>query len=322
MRKPNRRPLIEYLSAAIILIGGVVVLSACGGQEQGQGENSQQSAASVDWDAVGQTMGKELEDKGEGVQGVEFPRSDLTVTSEGVTLDPGMELAAEANFKDTGDGKALMIGEATLTEDELQPVIDKLQEGGIEETALHKHLLDESPRLWWLHYRGSGDPVQIAQTLRSALEATGTPLSESSEEESKSLDLDTTQLDQIIGQKGETEGGAYQFRIPRAETVLDTQAGTTLPAEMEGGSLLMFQPTGGGTAAINGDFAMTENEINPVIQTLRENGIEALPLHSHLLYEEPTLYYMHFWANDDAAKLARGLRAALDKTNSTAESGG
>src|SRR5918912_2567829 len=126
-------------------------------------------------------MGKELEDKGEGVHGVEFPRSDLTVTSEGVTLDPGMELGAEANFKDTGDGKALMIGEATLTEDELQPVIDKLQQGGIEETALHKHLLDESPRLWWLHYRGYGDPEQTARTLRSALGSTGTPLGESSE---------------------------------------------------------------------------------------------------------------------------------------------
>jgi Domain of Unknown Function (DUF1259) len=91
---------------------------------------------------------------------------------------------------------------------------------------------------------------------------------------------------------------------------------------MEGGSLLMFQPTGGGKAAINGDFAMTEKEINPVIQALRENGIEVLPLHSHLLYEEPTLYYMHFWANDDAAKLAQGLRAALDATNSTTESEG
>jgi hypothetical protein len=317
----NRQPLIRYLSAAIIVIV-VVALSACSGQEQAQDGNTEQSAASVDWDAVGQAMGKELEDKGEGVHGVEFPRSDLTVSSESVTLDPGMELGAEANFKDTGGSKALMIGEATLTEDELQSVIDKLQQGGIEETALHKHLQDESPRLWWLHYRSSGDPVQTARALRSALESTGTPLSESSEEESKNLDFDTDQLDQIIGQKGETEGGAYKFHVPRAETVIDTAAATTLSAEMEGGSLLMFQPTSGGNAAINGDFAMTQEEINPVIQTLRENGIEALPLHEHLLYEEPTLYYMHFWANDDAAKLAQGLRAALDETNSTKESEG
>jgi hypothetical protein len=300
------------LATSIVLV--FVTPSACGGQGQGQG--------SIDWDAVGQAMGKELENKGEDVYGAEFPRSDLTVTSEGVTLDPGMELGAEANFKDTGDSKALMIGEATLTEDELEPVIDKLEQGGIEETALHKHLRDESPRLWWLHYRSYGDPVQTAQTLRSALESTGTPLKESSEEESKNLDLDTNQLDQIIGQKGETEGGAYKFHVPRAETVTDTAALTTLSAEMEGGSLLMFQPMGGSKAAINGDFAMTDKEINPVIQTLRENGIEVLPLHEHLIYEEPTLYYMHFWANDDAAKLARGLRAALDKTNSTQESEG
>jgi hypothetical protein len=244
------------------------------------------------------------------------------VTSEGVTLDPDMELGAEANFKDTGGGNALMIGEATITEDELQPVVDKLQQGGIEETALHKHLQGESPRLWWLHYRGYGDPVQVARALRSALESTGTPLKESSDEESKSLDLDTNQLDQIIGQKGDTEGGVYKFHIPRAETVTDTAALTTLSVDMEGGSLLMFQPMGSGKAAINGDFAMTDKEVNPVIQALRKNGIEVLPLHEHLLYEEPTLYYMHFWANDDAAKLARGLRDALDETNSTKESEG
>jgi hypothetical protein len=126
MRKPNRQSLVGNLSAAIILIGGVVVLSACGGQERAQGGNSQQSTASVDWDAVRQTMGKELENKGEGVYGVEFPRSDLRVSSEGVKLDPGMELAAEANFKDMEDGKALALDEITLTEEELQPVIDKL----------------------------------------------------------------------------------------------------------------------------------------------------------------------------------------------------
>lgn len=303
-----------------LLVGGIVVIVLVGvGVWVGA---KQQQSSSVDWDAVGQAMGKELENKGEGVYGVEFPRSDLTVTSEGVTLDPGMELGAEANFKDVGGGKALMIGEATLTENELQPVIDKLQQAGIEETALHKHLQDESPRLWWLHYRSYGDPVQTARALRAALESTGTPLSETTEEESKNLDLDTNQLDQIIGQKGETESGAYHFRVPRAEPVIDTAAGTTLSAEMEGGSLLMFQPTGGGKAAINGDFAMTQDEVNPVIQALRENGIEALPLHEHLFYEEPTLYYMHFWANDDAAKLARGLRAALDQTNSTTESEG
>jgi hypothetical protein len=310
----RHRLLLRVLAGAIVIIV-LVGVGVWVGVRQQQG-------SSVVWDAVGQAMGKELENKGEGVYGVEFPRSDLTVTSEGVTLDPGMELGAEANFKDTGDGRALIIGEVTLTEDELQPVIDKLQQGGIQETALHKHLVDESPRLWWLHYRGSGDPVQTARTLRSALGSTSTPLSESSEEESENLDLDTNQLDQVIGQKGETEGGAYKFHVPRAETVIDTAAGTTLSGEMEGGSLLMFQPTGGGKAAINGDFAMTQDEINPVIQALRENGIEALPLHEHLIYEEPTLYYMHFWADDDAAKLARGLRAALDKTNSTTEGEG
>lgn len=308
----NRQSLLPRLLAGASLIIVLVGVGLWVG-------TAQQKSSSVDWDEVGRAMGKGLENKGEGVYGAEFHRSDLTVTSEGVTLDPDMELGAEANFKETAGGNTLMIGEATVTEDELQPVIDKLQQGGIEETALHKHLQGESPRLWWLHYRGYGDPVQVARALRSALESTSMPLS-ASEEEPKNVDLDTNQLDQIIAQKGETEGGVYKFHVPRAEPVTDTAALTTLSAEMEGGSLLMFQPLGGGKAAINGDFAMTEKEVNPVIQALRKNNIEVLPLHEHLLYEAPTLYYMHFWANDDAVKLARGLRAALDETNSATES--
>jgi len=211
----------------------------------------------------------------------------------------------------------LVMGDLVLTEDEYNPVIDRLQEGGIEQTAIHKHLLDESPAIWWTHIHGRGDPVELAQTLRAALDLSGTPLSEAGGG-SEDLGIDTWQLDDIIGHTGKTEGGVYKYNIGRAEEVT-TQDGTSLNAPMGVATAINFQPTEEGRAAINGDFVMTAEEVNPVIRALRQSGIEVVSLHNHGLDDEPRLFYMHFWANDDPATLAQGLRAALDQTNSATE---
>jgi hypothetical protein len=214
-------------------------------------------------------------------------------------------------------GKATVMGDLVLTEDEYNKVISKLQEGGIGQTAVHKHLLDESPAIWWTHIQGTGDPVSMAKAIRSALDETGTPFEESGGSESEDLGFDTSQLDQIIGHTGMTQGGVYKYSIGRADSV--TQDGVELPPPMGVSTALNFQPTSRGQAAINGDFAMTQEEVEPVIRALRDNGIEVVSLHNHMLNEEPRIFFMHFWANDDAVKLAQGLRAALDKTNSATE---
>jgi len=256
---------------------------------------------------------------GEGdVYRINLPRSDLSVTSQGVDIKPGLALGSYAAFKQTGENEALVMGDLVLTEDEYNPVIDRLQEGGIEQTAIHKHLLYESPAIWWTHIHGQGDPVELAQTIRAALDLSGTPLSESGGGSSEDLGLDTWQLDDIIGHTGKTEGGVYKYSIGRAEDVT-TQDGTSLNAPMGVATAINFQPTGEGQAAINGDFVMTAEEVNPVIRALRQNGIEVVSLHNHGLDDEPRLFYMHFWANDDAQTLAQGLRQALDQTNSATE---
>ncbi|HEV2122177.1 MAG TPA: DUF1259 domain-containing protein, partial [Chloroflexota bacterium] len=125
--------------------------------------------------------------------------------------------------------------------------------------------------------------------------------------------LDTAQIHRILGHAGKLNGTVYQVSVPRAETI--RAHGVEVPPSMGTATALNFQPTGNGRAAIAGDFVMTADEVNRVIAALRQNGISVVSLHNHMLDEEPRVFFMHFWANDDAAKLARGLRAALDQTN-------
>lgn len=309
-------------AAGLLTIVAVVVMSACGSSTSGQTQNTTTqeqttAASSTDWDAVGRAIGKDGKLMKGDVYRIDLPRSDLNVTSQGVKIKPALSLGSYTAFKDMGNGDAMVMGDLVLTEDELNNVISKLQEGGIDQTAVHKHLLQESPAIWWTHIKGTGDPVDLAKTIRSALDLTGTPFEESGSSESEDLGFDTDQLDQIIGHTGKTEGGVYKYSIGRADPV--TEDGMELPPPMGVSTALNFQPTGGGNAAINGDFAMTEDEVEPVVRALRENDIQVVSLHNHMLNEEPRIFFMHFWANNDAEKLAQGLRAALDKTNSATE---
>lgn len=322
MRMLNRRNPFATSLLIVIIALALAGLSACGsaaGQNQAQSTNAQQTSqesttSSAQWDAVGQAMGKQGKVMKGDVYRIDLPRSDLKVTSQGVQIKPALSLGSYTAFKSMGDGNAMVMGDLVLTEDEYNKVISKLQEGGIGQTAVHKHLLEESPAIWWTHIQGTGDPVTMAKSIRSALDLTGTPFTESSSSESEDMGFDTGQLDQIIGHTGQAQGGVYKYSIGRADSV--TEDGIELPPAMGVSTALNFQPTGGGKAAINGDFAMTQDEIQPVIQALRENNIQVVSLHNHMLNEQPKIFFMHFWANDDAQKLAQGLRAALDKTNS------
>jgi hypothetical protein len=131
------------------------------------------------------------------------------------------------------------------------------------------------------------------------------------------VDLDTAQLDKLIGAKGQANGGVYQFNVPRTDPIKENDMVMAPVGPMGVAIAINFQPTGGGKAAITGDFVLSSDEVNPVIKALRANGIDVTAVHSHMLDEQPRLFFLHFWASDDALKLAKGLRAALDKTAST-----
>ena len=244
---------------------------------------------------------------------VSLPRSDLKVTADGVPVKAAFALGSWLAFKKAGE-ETMVMGDLVLTGDEVNPVISKLEEGGIQVTALHHHLDNLEPDVLFMHVGGEGDAVELAQALHAGLAMSKTPLAKASAKAAaEKLPLDTAELDRIIGRQGKASGGVYHFTVARAEEV--TEAGMAIPPAMGTATAINFQPTGDEKAAITGDFVMTANEVNPVIRALQEQGIQVTALHNHMLEEEPRLFFMHFWANDDAQKLARGLRAALDQMN-------
>jgi hypothetical protein len=276
-----------------------------------------QQAGADDWKAVAQAMGKAGAMQPGDVYKISLPRSDLQVTARGVQIKPALALGSWVAFKKMG-AMTMVMGDLVLTEDEVTPVMTKLQQGGVEQTALHNHVLGESPRVMYMHISAMGDAVKIAQAIHDALALSKTPLTTSTAATAtaptQDLGIDTKQIDQIMGQTGKVNGGVYQFSIPRAEQITEG-GGMVIPPSMGVAQAINFQPTGAGKAAITGDFVLIASEVNPVIRALRDNGIEVTAVHSHMLTESPRLFFMHFWANDDAQKLARGLRAALDKVN-------
>jgi hypothetical protein len=273
-------------------------------------------AQQVDWQKVDDALGRKPAVSGD-VRRYGFPRTDLTVTLDGVTIKPALALGGWVAFKPM-HGEAMVMGDLVLLETEVNPVMFKLIEGGLEITAVHNHLLRASPATFYLHVGGHGDPAKMAAVIRDALGASKTPLATpAAAGPAPAIELDTTQLDQIIRAKGQANGGVYQFSVPRRDQVMEGGMQIAPVGPMGVATAINFQPTGGGKAAITGDFVLTGDEVNPVIAALRSDGIDVTAVHSHMLDEQPRLFFLHFWANDDALKLAKGLRAALDKTAST-----
>jgi hypothetical protein len=243
-----------------------------------------------------------------------MPRADLSVTVQGVAIRPSFALGSWVAFKQTGDQDAVAMGDLVLTERELDAVLTRLLQGGVGQTAIHKHLPQMTPAVVWTHIMARGNPVDIAGTVREALALTGTPPQPANVAPPPELALDTAQISRTLGQSGRNNGGIFSISVPRSEAV--HSMGIEVPPSMGLSTVINFQPTGGGRAAINGDFVMTAAEVNPVLATLRQHGIGIVELHHHLTDEEPRLFFLHFWAVDDAVTLAMGLRAALDQTSS------
>ena len=274
--------------------------------------NTAARSQEINWQKVDEVFGRKAAVNGD-VHRYGFPRTDLSVTLDGVAIKPTLALGGWVAFKPS-QGGVMAMGDLVLLEAEINPVMLKLIESGLEITAVHNHVLRASPATFYMHVGGHGDPVKIATAIHDALGASKTPAAMTvGAAPPPAIDLDTGQLDQIIGVKGQNNGGVYQFAVPRREPVSEGGMQLAPAGPMGVAEAIGFQPTGGGKAAITGDFVLTGDEVNPVIKALRSNGIEVTALHSHMLDEQPRLYFCHFWANDDAVKLAKGLRAALDK---------
>ncbi len=271
------------------------------------------SAAEIDWKKVDAAIGKTAAVSGD-VHRYGLPRSDLKVTLEGVAIKPALALGGWVAFEPM-HGEAMVMGDLVLLDTEITPVMTKLLNSGLDITAIHNHILRASPATFYMHVGGHGDPVEMAAAIHEALaSASKTPFDPPSATsgQAPAIDLDTARLDSIMMAKGAANGGVYQFNIPRRDP--PKEDGMTVAAAMGGANGINFQPTGDGKAAITGDFLVTGDEVNPLIRALRAGDIEVTAIHSHMLDDQPRMFFIHFWANDNAEKLAHGVRAALEKT--------
>jgi hypothetical protein len=304
------------VSIAILALAATGDVASASFSNDGETEKRQVAAGvdSVDWKAVEAAMGRASVSQPGDVHRFNMPRSDLAVTLDAVRLKPAFALGSWVAFKAVSDG-AIAMGDLVLRDNEVAPVMSRLQESGIEQTAIHHHVLRETPRIIYMHVHAHGDAVKIAAGIEAALALTGTPAAgPPAPPAAGDVGIDTAGIAKALGATGRMNGGVYQVSVPRKETIRDD--GIEIPAVMGLATAINFQPTSAGKAAITGDFVMIASEVNPVIRTLRKNGIEVTSLHNHLLNDEPRLFFMHFWANDDALRLAKGLREALGLTAS------
>ena len=271
------------------------------------------ASAAPDWNAVAKALGKSGTEMPGGIYRVGLPRSDLHVNLGDIELKPTFALGswvAFAPMNNQSGEETMVMGDLVLTENEVNPVMKSLLESGIEVTALHNHLFNARPATFYMHIGGMGNPVNMANAIHAALTLSKTPFTAAPPSAAPpTIDLDTAAIDAALGAKGTIAGGVYQVGVPRAEP--SKAMGTAVTGPLGGAEAINFQPLGGGKAAITGDFILIAKEVNPVLKALRGNGIEVTAIHNHMLDDEPRMFFVHFWAQNDVPKLLTGLKAAL-----------
>jgi hypothetical protein len=265
------------------------------------------------WDAVDKALGQAGKSLAGDVQKYAWPRRDLEVTLGAVRVEPALALGSWAGFKTMAGGQTMAMGDLVLLASEVNPVIRALQAGGLDVLAVHNHLTGETPEIVYVHFGGHGQPETLARALRSALDATKTPLSAPvgapagpSMAERAALD----KLQEVLGRKGSMAGRVLQVGVPRAAKI--EEAGAEVPPSLGMANSLNFQVVDN-RVATTGDFVLIADEVNPVIRELEAHGLQVTALHSHMLRESPRLFFMHFWGCDDPARVAEGLKAALGR---------
>jgi hypothetical protein len=311
------RPLrsATLLATALLAVG----LAGCGSSEtshtgtHGGATHRPVTTSDADWKSVTDALGRTGKfGDSNTVYRIPLVRSDLQVVTVGVPIKPGLSLGGYVAFAKYDDATMVM-GDLVVTEAELPKVTDALQSHGIEQTALHKHLLEQSPQVWWTHIHAMGEPAKLAAGVKAALDATAIAPAAAPPAQQPPVDLDTAGIDAALGRNGNPDGGLYKFNLARQDTIVDD--GHLVPPTFGVTTTVNFQPLGESKAAINGDIVMTGPEVQKVIQAIRAGNISLVTVHNHSLTDEPRLFYLHYWAVDDGVTLAKAMRAALDATN-------
>jgi hypothetical protein len=267
-------------------------------------------AQQPDWSDVEKVFGKKGNVQ-DNIFKITFPRSDLNVKVGDFAVAPGLAFTSWIGFMKMGNNGSMM-GDLVLLDKEVAPVISKLISEGLQITALHNHIVNEVPAIKYIHFSGIGDPVSLAGKIKAVFAITGTPLT-APQAQQPSANPDWSSVEAILGTTGKHNGNLLQYSFPRNEKL--TESGMEMPAYMGMATGINFQMAEN-KAAITGDFVLLADEVNPVAKALTENGIQVTAIHNHMLYDNPRLFMLHFWAVDELGKLAKGLKEALDKTNS------
>jgi hypothetical protein len=269
-------------------------------------------AQGLDTTKIDQALGRSGQKIG-NVYKLGFPRTDLHVTLDGVALKPGLALGSWAAFSGS-EVNATVMGDLVLLQDEVNPVMARLRQSGFEITAVHNHLLDETPHVMYMHYMGHGNAADLAKSLRAALAVSRTPLGKpAASPKVGSQPAWVKTVEDTLGHKGSFRGGVLAVGVPRAEAI--TMEGMTIPPAMGVAESMNFQQAGNGKVATTGDFVLTGEEVNPVISALEAHHITITALHNHMLMDEPHLFFMHFWDVGPPQSVAEGLKAALEKVH-------
>jgi Domain of Unknown Function (DUF1259) len=269
-------------------------------------------ATPAPYDKVDAVFGKKSQALPGNVYKYTWPRSDLHVTVNGTTIAPGLALGSWGAFTPIKD-QTWVMGDLVLLQPEVGPVVERLQESNFEITGIHNHLINETPRVMYVHYMGRGDPEQLATSLRSALEQTRTPLKAiAARPSAKSPPGWVSEIESALGRKGKFNGQVYGVSVPRVEA--DRTDNETIPSGMGLETALNFQQVSGKIVS-TGDFVLIGSEVNPVIKTLQQHRIAVTALHNHMLADSPHLFFLHYWALGDSSDVAAGLKAALADMN-------
>ncbi len=265
----------------------------------------------LDTSKIDQVLGRSGQQMGE-VYRVGFPRTDLHVVVGGLAIRPGLALGSWAAFSGT-DNSASVMGDLVLLESEINPVMEKLRAAGFEITAVHNHLIEATPPVMYMHYMGRGSAAELTNSLRAALAVSKTPLGKPAAGPSEPASPPdwVKSIEDTLGRKGNFKGGLLSYGVPRAEPI--SMYGMTITPAQGVAESINFQEADAGKVATTGDFVLAAGEVNPVISALEQNHIAVTALHSHMLTEEPRLFFMHFWAVGSPQSVAEGIKAALGR---------
>jgi len=274
----------------------------------------------LDADKIGTAAETKATSTKDGVVRISWPRADVPVMVDGMALKPFAGLGSWAAFTAAPHG-AMVVGDTVVFEDEVTPAMDAAFAGGLEVTGLHNHFFYDEPKVYFMHIGGTGEPEHLAIAVKNVWDAIKkvraaqpTPLKRFAGDTPKLGTIDSAPIEKILGQKGESQSGVVKITIGRERAMHGVQIagsmGLTTWAAFSGSDDL---------AAVDGDFIMTGQEVQPVLKALRKEGIHIVALHNHMIGEQPAFYFTHYWGKGSCEELAKGVRAALDAQSNVAK---